>query len=67
MASKDVVRQIRKATRRSFSSEDKIRIVVEGLGAEMPVTELCRREGISPATFYQWSKGCCKSSKVRTA
>ena len=45
---KNVVRQIRKATRRRFSAEEKIRIVLEGLRGEIPVTELCRREGIQP-------------------
>jgi transposase len=63
MASKDVVRQIRKATRRTFSPEEKIRIVVEGLRGEIPVTELSRREGISPATYYQWSKAFLEAGK----
>jgi transposase-like protein len=52
----NVVKQIRKATAKKFSAEDKIRIVLEGLRAEIPITELCRREGISAATYYKWSK-----------
>jgi len=53
---RDVVAEIRRATRRKFRAEDKIRIVLEGLRAEIPVAHLCRREGISPALYYQWSK-----------
>ena len=53
---KDIVKEIRKATRRQFNAEEKIRIVLEGLRGEVPVTELCRREGIIPANYYRWSK-----------
>jgi transposase len=63
MASQEVVRQIRKATRRKFGSEEKIRIVLEGLRGEVAVSELCRREGISPATYYQWSKAFLDAGK----
>ena len=52
----DVVKQIRRATRRRFTAEQKIRIVLEGLRGEIPVTELCRRKGIQPSIYYQWSK-----------
>ncbi|MHC4844453.1 MAG: transposase [Planctomycetota bacterium] len=52
----NVVKQIRKSTARKFSAEDKIRIVLEGLRGELPITELCRKEGISAATYYKWSK-----------
>lgn len=52
----DVVKQIRKATRRRFSADEKIRIVLEGLRGEVPVTELCRKEGIQPSVYYKWSK-----------
>jgi len=44
--SKDIITQIRKATRRKFSAEEKIRIVLEGLRGESPTSEICRREGI---------------------
>ena len=48
---KDIVKEIRKATRRQFNAEEKIRIVLEGLRGEVPVTELCRREGITKAEY----------------
>ena len=60
---KDVVKEIRRATRRKFSAEDKIRIVLEGLRGEIPVTDLCRRESISPAMYYRWSKTFLDSGK----
>lgn len=60
---KNVVKQIRKATRRRFSAEEKIRIVLEGLRAEIPVTELCRREGIQPSIYYKWSKAFLDAGK----
>jgi transposase len=60
---KDVVKQIRRATRRKFTAEEKIRIVVEGLRGEIPVNELCRRESISPAIYYRWSKAFLEAGK----
>ena len=59
----DVVKQIRKATRRRFSAEDKIQIVVEGLRGEIPITELCRKEGIQPSLYYTWSKAFLEAGK----
>ena len=59
----DVVKQIRKATRRRFSAEDKIQIVVEGLRGEIPITELCRKEGIQPSMYYTWSKAFLEAGK----
>ena len=53
---KDVVKQIKKATRRRFAPEDKIRIVLEGLRGEKPISELCRSEGIAASVYYKWSK-----------
>jgi transposase len=52
----DVVKQIRKATRRKFSAEEKIRIVLEGLRGEIPVSELCRKHAIPSSIYYRWSK-----------
>ncbi len=52
----DVVRQIKKATRRKFSADEKIRIVLEGLRGELSISELCRREGIAASIYYKWSK-----------
>jgi transposase len=59
----DVVQQIRKVTRRKYTAEQKIKVVVEGLRGEIPVAELCRREGLSPATYYQWSKAFLEAGK----
>ena len=52
----NLVKHIRKATARKFSAEEKIRVVLEGLRGKVPITELCRKEGISAATYYKWSK-----------
>ena len=51
--SNDVVKQIRKATRRKFSAEEKIRIVLEGLRGENSISEICRREGIAASVYYK--------------
>ena len=59
----DVVRAIRRATRRKFSADEKIKIVLEGLRGEIPVTELCRREGIQPSIYYRWSKAFLEAGK----
>jgi len=58
-----VVKQIRKATRRKFAADEKIRIVLEGLRGEIPVAELCRREGIQSSIYYKWSKAFLDSGK----
>ena len=58
-----VVRKIRAATRRHFTSEEKIRIVLEGLRGQVSISELCRREGISAATYYKWSKDFLDAGK----
>lgn len=60
---KDVVRQIKKATRRRFSADEKIRIVLEGLRGESTLTELCRREGIAASVYYKWSKAFLEAGK----
>ena len=60
-----VVREIRRKTRRRFSSEEKIRIVLEGLKGEESIAELCRREGISPNLYYNWSKEFLEAGKRR--
>jgi len=61
--SKDVVKQIRKATRRKFSADEKIRIVLEGLRGETAISEVCRREGIASSVYYKWSKAFLDSGK----
>ena len=63
MATKDVVSQIKRATRRRFSADEKIRIVLEGLRGEISISELCRREGIAASIYYKWSKAFLESGK----
>ena len=60
---KDVVRQIKKATRRRFSADDKIRIVLEGLRGETPISDICRRESIAASVYYKWSKTFLEAGK----
>ncbi len=60
-----VVREIRRKTRRKFSVEEKIRIVLEGLKGEASIAELCRREGINPNLYYRWSKDFLEAGKKR--
>ena len=62
-----VVRDIRRATRRHFSAEEKIRIVLEGLRGEESIAELCRREGIASSMYYGWSKDFLEAGKKRLA
>jgi Transposase. len=62
-----VVKNIRRATRRHFSAEDKIRIVLEGLRGEDSIAELCRREGIVQNLYYRWSKDFLEAGKKRLA
>jgi transposase len=59
------VRDIRRATRRKFSAEEKIRIVLDGLRGEDSIAELCRREGIAQNLYYRWSKDFLEAGKKR--
>ena len=59
----DVVTQIKRATRRRFTAEEKIRIVLEGLRGQVPISELARREKIAPSIFYTWSKAFLEAGK----
>ena len=59
------VREIRRKTRRRYSTEEKIRIVLEGLKGEESIAELCRREGLSPNLYYNWSKEFLEAGKRR--
>ena len=59
------VRDIRRRTRRHYSAEDKIRIVLEGLRGEDSIAELCRREGINANVYYRWSKEFLEAGKKR--
>ena len=62
-----VLKDIRRATRRHFSAEDKIRIVLDGLRGEDSIAELCRREGIAQSLYYVWSKEFLEAGKRRLA
>ena len=62
-----VVKDIRRATRRHFSAEDKIRIVLDGLRGDDSIAELCRREGIAQSLYYVWSKEFMEAGKRRLA
>ena len=58
-----IVREIKRKTRRKFTAEEKIRIVLEGLRGEESITDLCRKEGIHPTMYYKWSKSFLESGK----
>ena len=60
-----VVREIHRQTRRRFSVEEKVRIVLEGLRGEQSVAELCRRESLAPNLYYRWSKEFLEAGKKR--
>ena len=62
-----VVKDIRRATRRHFSAEDKIRIVLDGLRGDDSIAELCRKEGIAQSLYYVWSKEFMEAGKRRLA
>jgi len=60
-----VVRDIKRVTRKKYSAEDKIRIILEGLRGETAIAEICRRESISPNLYYHWSKDFLEAGKRR--
>ena len=62
-----VVKDIRRATRKQYSAEEKIRIVLDGLKGEDSIAELCRREGIAQSLYYSWSKAFLEAGKKRLA
>ena len=62
-----VVKDIRRATRKQYNAEEKIRIVLEGLRGDDSIAELCRREGISQGVYYKWSKDFMEAGKRRLA
>jgi len=63
--SEKIVRDIKRHTRRKYTSEEKIRIVLEGLRGETSIAELCRREGLNPNVYYRWSKDFLEAGKRR--
>ena len=67
VSSEEIVKNIRRATRRRHSAEEKIRIVLDGLRGEVSIAELCRREGIAEGLYYSWSKEFLEAGKRRLA
>ena len=66
-SSERIVKDIRRATRKQYSAEEKIRIVLDGLRGEHSIAELCRREGIAESLYYAWSKEFLEAGKRRLA
>ena len=66
-SAESTVRNIRRQTRKQYNTEDKIRIVVEGLRGEQTIAELCRKEGLNQSLYYKWSKEFLEAGKSRLA
>ena len=62
---KQFIRDVKRITRRKFSAEEKVRIVLEGFRHDTPIRDLCRREGIRPGTYYAWLKDFMEAGKER--
>jgi len=62
---KRLIQDIKRITRRKFTAEEKIRIVLEGFRRDTPIRDLCRREGIRPSTYYAWLKDFMEAGKDR--
>ncbi len=62
---RELIRKAKQVTRRKFPAEEKIRIVMEGIRAEVSVAELCRREGIAPTVYYKWLKDFMEAGRGR--
>ena len=62
---KQFIRDIKRLTRRKFTAEEKVRIVLEGFRRDTPIRDLCRREGIHPGTYYAWLKDFMEAGKER--
>ena len=67
LSSEEMVKGIRRATRKRYSAEEKIRIVLDGLRGEDSIAELCRKEGIAQNLYYRWSKEFLEAGKKRLA
>ena len=61
------IKQVRRSTRRKFTPEEKIRIVLEGFRHEVPIRDLCRREGIRPNVYYAWLRDFMEAGKEKLA
>ena len=66
-SSQKTVRDIRRATQRHYSAQEKIRIVLDGLRGEDSIAELRRREGINSNVYYRWSKEFLEAGKIKTS
>ena len=64
-SSESLIREVKRRTRRKFSAEEKIRIVLEGLRGEESISEICRKESIHPNQYYKWSKDFMEAAKKR--
>jgi len=64
-SAKQLIHDIKRITRRKFTAEEKIRIVLEGFRRDTPIRDLCRREGICPSTYYAWLKDFMEAGKER--
>jgi len=62
---RQLIRRAKRASRRKFPAEEKIRIVMEGIRAEVSIADLCRREGIHPTIYYKWLKDFMEAGKGR--
>ena len=63
MSAKNTIKEIKRATKKRFTAEQKIQIVLEGLRGEIPITDLCRRENLAKPTYYTWSKAFLEGGK----
>jgi transposase len=64
-SARELIRRTRRVTRRRFAPEEKVRIVIEGIRGEIPVSALCRREGIRSNVYYKWLKDFMEAGKAR--
>ena len=64
---RNFVKRVRRITRRKYAPEEKIRIVLEGFRHEVPIRDLCRREGIKPNVYYSWLRDFMEAGKTRLA
>lgn len=65
VSAEETIRDIKRKTRKKYSAEEKIRIVLEGLRGEVSIAELCRREGVNQNLYYKWSKDFLEAGKAR--
>ncbi len=63
MSAKNTIKEIKRTTKKRFTAEQKIQIVLEGLRGEIPITDLCRRENLAKPTYYTWSKAFLEGGK----